>query len=237
VDTFFARFVRSATREIDWKLRGFSVTIPHKTAVIPLLDEVDSTAREVGAVNTVAINQDKLTGYNTDVQGALEPLERLGELESVSCAVIGAGGAARAVVYGLIKSGARARVFARNPRKASGLAERFGAPVFPLDAFPSSDAEIVINTTPVGMHGHHEGASPVPRESLRGRRVAYDLVYNPLDTQFLIDARAEGCQTISGLEMLIAQAALQFELWTGRKAPIDLMRAAATARIIPDDSH
>jgi shikimate 5-dehydrogenase len=87
------------------------------------------------------------------------------------------------------------------------------------------------------MRGHHDGASPVPREFLRGRRIAYDLVYNPLDTQFLIDARVEGCQTISGLEMLIAQAALQFELWTDKKAPIELMRAAATARIIPNDSR
>jgi shikimate dehydrogenase len=171
-----------------------------------------------------------LIGYNTDVQGAIEPLEKE-PLQGESCAVIGAGGAARAVVYGLIKRGARVSVFARDPVKASALAERFSVSVFPLEAFSESDAAVIINTTPVGMHGHHEGSSPVPRQSLRGRRVAYDLVYNPLDTQFLIDARAEGCRTISGTEMLLAQAALQFELWTGQEAPIDAMRQTMMERL------
>ena len=232
VEAFFARFVRTATREIDWNLRGLSVTIPHKTAVIPILDELDATAREVGAVNTIVIDEGKLLGYNTDVEGAMVPLERAGSLEGESCAVIGAGGAARAIVYGLIKRGARVSLFARDAVRARALAERFGVGVFPLEAFSSCDAAVVINTTPVGMRGHDEGSSPVPRQSLRGRRIAYDLVYNPLETQFLIDARAEGCQTISGLEMLVAQAALQFELWTGRKPPIDLMRAAAVSKIV-----
>jgi shikimate 5-dehydrogenase len=88
-----------------------------------------------------------------------------------------------------------------------------------------------MNTTPVGMRGHSEGLSPVPRASLRGRRVAYDLVYNPLETRFLTDAREEGCITISGLDMLVAQAALQFELWTGKNPPLDLMRNAAISKI------
>jgi 3-dehydroquinate dehydratase / shikimate dehydrogenase len=236
VETFFTRFVRLATREIDWNLRGFSVTIPHKTAVFPLLDKCDAAAVEVGAVNTVVIDERKLTGYNTDVQGAMEPIERVIKLEGESCAVIGAGGAARALVYGLINRGARVSVFARDPAKATELAEHFSVDVFPLDAFFASDASVVINTTPVGMRGHAEGSSPVPRESLRGRRVVYDLVYNPLDTQFLIDARAEGCTTINGLEMLIAQAALQFELWTGQQAPIDAMRQAATERLTAEAS-
>jgi 3-dehydroquinate dehydratase/shikimate dehydrogenase len=229
VETFFSRFVRPKTREIDWKLRGFSVTIPHKTAVLPLLDELDSTAREVGAVNTVVIENDKLLGYNTDVRGAMEPLERVCSLEGESCAVIGAGGAARVIVFGLVNRRARVEVFARNVDRARSFAS-FGVDVLPLEALASSAASIVINTTPVGMRGHGEGASPVPRRALRGRLLAYDLVYNPIETQFLIDARAEGCRTLSGIEMLIAQAALQFELWTGRKPPIDLMREAA-ARI------
>jgi len=223
VETFFTCFVRSETREIDWNLRGLSVTVPHKAAIIPLLDELDPAASEVGAVNTVVIDEDRLIGYNTDVQGAIKPLEKE-PLQGESCAVIGAGGAARAVVYGLIKRGPRVTVFARDPVKARALAERFGVRVLPLEAFSESDAAVVINTTPVGMRGYDEGSSPVPRESLHGRRIAYDLVYNPLDTQFLIDARAEGCRTISGTEMLLAQAALQFELWTGQEAPIDAMR-------------
>ncbi|MFY9610371.1 MAG: shikimate dehydrogenase [Blastocatellia bacterium] len=227
VETFFTRFVRSATREIDWNLRGFSVTIPHKTAVIPLLDRLDADAVEAGAVNTVVIDEGRLTGYNTDVQGAMEPLERAIKLEGESCAVIGAGGAARAVVNGLISRGARVTVFARDPAKATALSEHFGVDVFRLEAFPTSDSTVVINTTPVGMRGRAEGSSPVPRASLRGRRLVYDLVYNPLDTQFLIDGRAEGCLTISGLEMLIAQAALQFELWAGQRPPINIMHRAA----------
>lgn len=228
VETFLTRFVRRATREIEWNLRGFSVTIPHKTAVIPLLDQLDTEAAKVGAVNTVVIDEGRLTGYNTDVRGAMEPIERVFKLDGESCAVIGAGGAARAVVYGLIKRGARPTVFARDPAKATALAEHFGVDVFPLEAFSSSDSTVVINTTPVGMRGHSEGTSPVPRSSLRGRRVVYDLVYNPIDTQFLLDGRAEGCLTISGLEMLIAQAELQFELWTGQRPPTKSMRQSAT---------
>jgi shikimate dehydrogenase len=207
------------------------VTIPHKTAVAPLLDKLDPAAGEIGAVNTVVIDGGSLVGYNTDVRGAMEPLERVCSLEGESCAVLGGGGAARAVVYGLIKGGARVTVFARDPAKASALASRFGVSVSPLDAFSQSDAAVVINTTPVGMRGHAEGSSPVPRKSLRGRRVVYDLVYNPVDTQFLIDARAEGCRTVSGIEMLLAQAALQFEVWTGQQAPIDAMRNAAMERL------
>ncbi len=233
VETFFTRFVRRETREIACNLRGFSVTIPHKTAVIPLLDQLDAAAGEVGAVNTVVIDEGRLTGYNTDVQGAMEPIDRVFKLEGESCAVIGAGGAARAVVYGLINRGARVSVFARDPARATALAEDFRVDVFPLEAFSTSDAPVVINATPVGMRGQAEGSSPVPRASLRGRRVVYDLVYNPLDTQFLLDGRAEGCRTINGLEMLLAQAALQFELWTGSKPPIDAMHEAAKEVLTP----
>ena len=232
LDAFFRRFVRSETREIDWNLRGLSVTLPHKSAVIPLLDQLDQTALGAGAVNTVVIDQNNLTGHNTDVAGAMEPLERVCSLEGESCAVIGAGGAARAVVYGLRERGAHVTVFARDAVRASVFAHGFGVGVSPLEAFSTSDAAVVVNTTPVGMRGHQEGLSPVPRESMRGRRVAYDLVYNPLRTQFLTDANDEGCETVSGLEMLIAQAALQFKLWTGQEPPLESMRAAAMGKLI-----
>lgn len=229
---FFDGFVRPATRELDWNLRGFSVTIPHKSAVIPLLDEVNESASEVGAVNTVVVDEGRLIGYNTDVQGAMEPLERICALKGESCGVIGAGGAARAVIYGLLKRGARVNVFARNPPAAHSISESFDVAVSPIESLASSDVRVVINTTPVGMRGHSEGSSPVPLEALRGRLIVYDLVYNPLETQLLIDARAAGCRTVSGLEMLIAQAALQFELWTGRQPPIDEMRQAALSKIM-----
>lgn len=228
---FFDHFVRKDIREIGWNLSGLSVTIPHKREVVSLLDEINETARKTGAVNTIVRKDNRLIGYNTDVRGAMEPLERVLPLAGESCAVIGAGGAARAVIFGLIERDARVQVFARNPLRASEVTDSFGVKVSPFESLESSNAQIVINTTPIGMRGHSEGSSPVPRSALAGRAVAYDLVYNPLDTRFLIDARAAGCRTIDGLEMLVAQAALQFELWTGRKPPIDAMRKAAIEKI------
>jgi 3-dehydroquinate dehydratase / shikimate dehydrogenase len=237
VEEFFSRFVRTATRELDWRLRGFSVTVPHKTAVLPLVDVVDATAQKIGAVNTVVVEEEgKLIGYNTDARGAIEPLETVTALEGEHCAVIGAGGAARALVYGLLEANARVTVFARQPDKAHDLTENFGVFAAPIDTLEDSDAGIVINATPIGMHGHSEQESPVPRSALRGRRLAFDLVYNPLETRFLADARAEGCETISGLEMLVAQAMLQFELWTGRKPPRDVMRSAAIEKVVRDSA-
>lgn len=234
--TFISRMVRPDTRELDWDLRGLSVTIPHKREIIPLLDEVNETAGRIGAVNTVVIDDGRLTGYNTDIQGAIEPLEKACTLRGRSCGVIGSGGAARAIVHGLVERGARVNVFARNASAADGLSETLGVAVSPIGSLGSSDVSVVINTTPIGMHGHSEGSSPVSAASLQGRRVVYDLVYNPLDTQLLIDARAAGCQTVSGLEMLIAQAALQFELWTGSKPPINDMRNAALGKITRSDN-
>ncbi|HWX40563.1 MAG TPA: type I 3-dehydroquinate dehydratase [Blastocatellia bacterium] len=208
-------------------LRGFSVTIPHKTAVIPFLDEIDPTSHAVGAVNTVVIDNGLVRGYNDDVQGAVGPLARVCDLASEHCAVIGAGGSARAVIYGLKQRGARVSVFARDPFRAREVGEAFAVAVLPLEDLASSDAGVVINTTPVGMHGPGARSSPVPREVLRGKRIVYDLVYNPIETQFLRDAKQEGCQVISGLETLVAQAASQFARWTGKQAPVDLMRKAA----------
>jgi 3-dehydroquinate dehydratase/shikimate dehydrogenase len=228
---FFGQFVRKATREIAWNLAGLSVTIPHKRDVVPLLDQLNETARSIGAVNTVAATDDLLVGYNTDIQGATEPLARVTKLEGETCAVIGAGGAARAVIHGLVERGAQVEVFARSPERASELSDTFGVTVSTIELLASSDARIVINTTPIGMRGHSEGSSPVPATALTGRALAYDLVYNPLDTRFLMDARAAGCRTIDGLEMLVAQAALQFELWTGRKPSINSMRTAAIEKI------
>ncbi len=212
-------------------MRGLSVTIPHKVAVMNFLDEIDETARKIGAVNTIVVRDGRFFGYNTDAAGAMGPLEKICELEGESCAVLGAGGAARAVVYGLVERGAAVTVFARDLGRARPLTESFGVRVLPLAEFSASDARIVINTTPLGMHGHSVGQSAVPRETLRGRSIAYDLVYNPLATRFLYDAKAEGCRIITGLEMLVFQAALQFNLLTGFDVPVELMRRAAGERI------
>jgi 3-dehydroquinate dehydratase/shikimate dehydrogenase len=227
LEAFFKRFVRPRTREIEWRLRGLSVTIPHKTEAMSFLDEIDPSARAVGAVNTIVIDGDKLTGHNTDVAGAIEPLEALCSLRDEHCAIIGAGGAARAVVYGLLQRGARVTVFARDVARARAFGEHFGVEVLPISELARSIAPIVINSTPVGMSGHSKGESPVPREALAGRRMVYDLVYNPAETRFLAEARATGCRTLGGLEMLVAQAALQFKLWNGSQAPVDTMRSSA----------
>src|SRR5205085_10145821 len=139
VGEFFQRFARPATREIAWRLRGFSVTIPHKTAVIPFLDEVDETARRIGAVNTVVIEGDRLVGYNTDAEGAMAPLEAVTDLREARCAVIGAGGASRAVVFGLLERGARVTVFARDAAKAGAFADEFNVTAHPLEALAACD--------------------------------------------------------------------------------------------------
>jgi 3-dehydroquinate dehydratase/shikimate dehydrogenase len=229
VARFFKRFVSPATREMRWSLRGLSVTSPHKSAIIPLLDALDPIAARIGAVNTVVIERESTKGHNTDARGAIAPLDSVAalELERARCAVVGAGGAARAVVYGLAERKADVTIFARDLQKARALADQFGVSLLPLDELAYSRAEIIINTTPVGMRGHSEGSSAVPRAAFQNCRIAYDLVYNPADTRFLIDARAAGCQTIGGLDMLIAQAALQLELWTGRKPPLEVMSRAA----------
>jgi len=228
---FVRRFVRPETRELNWNLRGLSVTIPYKSDVIPLLDEVDSTASEVGAVNTVVIAEGKLLGFNTDIQGAIEPLARTCALEGESCGVIGSGGAAKAIIYGLIKSGARVTVFARDPAKARNLSNAFGVSVRTLDSIERSEVPVLINTTPAGMRDHSEGSSPIPAAWLAGRKIVYDLVYNPQETRLITDARKAGCHTIGGLDMLVAQGALQFELWTGRQPPVAAMREAALAHL------
>lgn len=228
VEDFIKRLVRHDTRELDWNLRGFSVTIPHKTTIIPMLDELDKTARNAGAVNTVVVRGHRLIGYNTDVSGAMTPLEKTIELKGERCAVIGAGGAARAVISGLLDRDAVVTVFARNPEKARALLESFDINLQRIDSFAASDANVVINTSPVGMRGQNDNESPIPRSALRGRKVVYDLVYTPVETRLLADARAEGCKTITGIEMLVAQGARQFELWTGEKPPIEIMREAAS---------
>jgi shikimate dehydrogenase len=113
------------------------------------------------------------------------------------------------------------------------LGDEFGVAVDHIEAIKDSDADIIINTTPVGMMNHREGGSIMPRAAWCNRKIAYDLIYNPLETRFLADARQEGCLSLSGIEMLVGQAALQFELWTGRKPPVELLRAAALEKVSP----
>jgi shikimate dehydrogenase len=195
------------------------------------LDSVEPSAREIGAVNTVVVEDEKLRGLNTDAAAFIKTLsEKAGMLRGLNCALIGAGGAARGVLWGLHREGARATVFAREMRRAGMLSEEFAADCAVLAEARFDGYDVVINTTPLGTLGPLEDETPATAAQLRGARLVYDLVYNPLETRLLHEAKEAGCETMNGLPMLVAQAAEQFYCWTGRKAPVELMhRAAQTA--------
>jgi 3-dehydroquinate dehydratase / shikimate dehydrogenase len=226
--SFFRRLIHPRTRELDWNLHGLSVTAPHKATVMDYLDWVEPAAKEIGAVNTVVVVGDALHGYNTDATSVLQPvLEKLGPLRDACCAIVGAGGAASAALWSLRREGARATVFARNVEKGKSLAEKFAARCENLEAARFDGFDLVINATPLGTRGQRENETPAISNQLRGARFAYDLVYNPIQTRFLREAREAGCETLGGLSMLVQQATEQFKLWTGADAPIEVMRDAA----------
>lgn len=229
LDAFMRRMVHPKTRETDWNLRGLSVTAPHKQNIIPYLDEVDSAAREVGAVNTIVIKGDRLHGYNTDARAALVPLAGLIDLTDKRVAVIGAGGACRAVLWSLREAGAWATVYARDTTRAAVIAQAYDATCEKLERSDFARFDVVINTTPLGTRGTpHERETPAVASQLRGVQIVYDLVYNPSETPFMKEARNALCLAVGGLDMLIAQAAAQWMLWTRQDAaPLDVMREAA----------
>jgi 3-dehydroquinate dehydratase/shikimate dehydrogenase len=229
---FLRQMAHPQTRDISWKLRGLSVTMPHKVAVMEHLDWIDASAREIGAVNTIVVKEDQLLGYNTDAAALIAPLREKGlSLRGARCAVIGAGGAARSALWILQQEGARVTLFARNVEKAMPVAEKFGAGCKHLDGASFSGFELVVNATPLGMRGEMEDETPAFSGQLRGARLAYDLNYNPQETRFLSEARRAGCDQLGGLQMLVAQAAEQFRLWTGQAAPPDVMKDAALRKL------
>lgn len=181
-----------------WHVQGLSVTIPHKISIMQYLDWISPVAQNVGAVNTVVRKDDQLIGFNTDVIGAMKPLEKRLDLKGARVAVLGGGGSAKAVTYGLEERGAVITPFVRKT----------------LDQF-RGNFDVLVNCTPLGMKGENEGNSPV--SDVSGVRFVYDLVYNPEETALLKLARAAGCETIGGLEMLYAQAEEQYRLWMGAR--------------------
>ncbi|MEP6570225.1 MAG: shikimate dehydrogenase [Acidobacteriota bacterium] len=228
VKGFIKQMVHPQTRELDWNLRGLSVTAPHKSNVMGHLDWIEPAAREIGAVNTIVVEDDALHGYNTDAQGFMEPLAKMyGELRGARCAIIGAGGAARAALWSLKQARASVTIFARDAAKAGDLRDAFECEPVPLEAARFEGFDVVVNATPSGTRGQFENEAPATASQLRGARLVYDLVYNPTETRFLLEAREAGCQTLSGLSMLVAQAAAQFKLWTGTMAPTIVMHEAA----------
>ncbi len=235
---FMRRMVMSQTREVELNFGGFSVTMPHKQAIMKFLDVLDPIAAKIGAVNTVKIENGKLTGHNTDAHGFITPLKaRFGSIVDARVAVLGAGGAARACVYELKQEGADVTVFARDPKIGNVIAEEFAAKFTDFSKIKvqkskiGSDFEILVDATPVGMTGPLENESLFTADELTGVRFVYDLVTKAVDTPIIREAKKAGIPTLGGLEMLIAQGAKQFEIWTGREAPVDLMRDAISSRI------
>lgn len=219
--------------------RGANVTVPHKEAVMPHLGCITEVAQAIGAVNTLVVGEDgRLTGDNTDGAGFLAALREAGfEPQGCRALVLGAGGAARAVVYALATAGAQVTVLNRTSSRAEALIQHL-APAVPPSSLSSqllhreilaeeaTHADLLVNATPVGMWPHGEG-SPWPDDlPLPSHLTVFDLVYNPLETQLLRQARRVGARTIGGLGMLVHQGALAFELWTGRLPPLEVMRAA-----------
>ena len=232
LDEFIKKFIRKETRKIELNFKGFSVTLPHKQAIIKHLDFVDETAQVIGAVNTVKIIDGKLYGYNTDAQGFIEPLKNTyGDLRDAKVAVLGNGGAARACIYALKKEESKVSIFARNLKKAESLASEFQVELKEFSKTNFSDYDILVNTTPLGMKGEFENETPLSAGQIENVKLVYDLVYNPFETRLLKEAKSVGVPTIGGLAMLAAQGAAQFKIWTGKDAPVNEMGAAALRKI------
>ena len=228
VTEFLKRMVHPRTREMEWNIRGLSVTAPHKSAVISALDWVEPTAAGLGAVNTIVVEGDELHGYNTDGLAFIQVIkEAFGELRNARCAVIGSGGVARAILWSLKQATASTTVFARNEAQSKALAAEFGGGYESLVNPGFATFDLVINATPLGTTGAMQEETPATAAQLRGARLACDLVYNPLETRFLREARAAGCQTLGGLPMLVKQGLEQFRLWTGIEASEQVMSHAA----------
>lgn len=223
--------------------RGASVTIPHKVAVLPLLDEVEATARHIGAINTIVAQNGKLLGINTDAAGALRALkEGNAPVSGEPVIILGSGGAARAIAFALAAEAGISRLHLlgidepERRRLALDVTQKTGVPVADAGLDEQSlkaalaETNVLIHCTPIGM-APRPGASCVPAHLLHPGLTVMDIVYNPRETKLLADAKAAGCRTISGLEMFLYQAAAQFERWTGQSAPTPVMRAVLEARL------
>ena len=227
---------------------GANVTIPYKEAVIPLLDDLDDVARKISAVNTIVKRNGKLMGYNTDAGGFIKALHDEANFQPAGKKVvlIGGGGVARAISFALADAKARSLsitdiVQERVDKLISDLNKNCYEHRAHFKALSQNSGEfagavwecdLLVNCTPIGMkHSESEGRSPIEAALIPKGALVYDVVYNPLETQFLIDARKRGARTLGGLSMLVYQGALAFELWTGLKPPVDIMMAKARESI------
>ncbi|MCB8943535.1 MAG: shikimate dehydrogenase [Ardenticatenaceae bacterium] len=254
--------VATAVRALpSLNIRGVNVTVPHKQAVMPFLDEIEAGAQAIGAVNTIVVRRGgegrgergnypitqlpnyQLHGYNTDWLGFLADLVEHGvAVAERDCVVLGAGGSARAVVYGLVQQGARVHLLARRVEQAVAVVAAIGSEAVsaaPLDKLPTLTtklaAPLIVNTTPLGMTPHVDGSVWPDELPFPAQAVLYDLVYNPVATKIMQQAQAAGCQAINGLGMLIYQGVEALRLWTGQQPDVAVMREAVWRHIYGKD--
>ena len=221
---FPCRFVEGVVSGMKaLSIKGLSVTIPHKESICKYLDEIDPIARKIGAVNTLVNRDGRIIGYNTDAYGAIRAIKERTEVQGKDVLIIGAGGAARAIAFALKEEGANLFIANRSRERGERLSKDVKAEFFLFSQIPERRFDIIIQTTPVGMYPNVDEI-PVSDKILKEGTVVMDIVYNPMETKFLKIAKERGCNVISGVDMFVYQGARQFELWTGRDAPVDLMR-------------
>ena len=217
-------------------IKGASITIPFKTTVMPFLDEIDPLAKRIGAVNTIVNDSGRLKGYNTDALGALKALEENVKLAGMTCLIIGAGGAARAIGFMLKEQDVAVSIVNRSRKRGEALAASLGCPFVPLDEISGTKGGLLVQTTSVGMYPDIDQC-PVPENILENGMVVMDIVYLPAETRLLNLARDRGCVIISGVDMFINQGAEQFRLWTDLDPPFASMRHALKEAMLDQDER
>jgi 3-dehydroquinate dehydratase / shikimate dehydrogenase len=236
--------LEASLKALEWvDLKGYSVTIPHKEAIVPLLSQKDGAVEKSGACNTVVVKDGQKIGFNTDYRAAMVCLETAMGADSDSeesspvldkqVLILGAGGVARAIAFGLSRRGATVTITNRHDQRATDLAEEVGCRTISWSQRASTQAEVIINCTPVGMHPQVDDTPVPPAAFQRDHMFAFDTVYHPENTMFLKLARQRGATTVTGVDMFIFQAAQQFQLYTGQQAPEDLMRDVVRRKLGP----
>jgi len=231
-------------KELEWLgIKGMSVTIPHKETIVALVSKKDGAVEKTGSCNTVVVEDGKWTGYNTDYRAAMDSLENAlggsgGSEESSplfekQVLILGAGGVARSIAFGLQRRGAAITITNRHDDRATHLAEEVGGRTVNWSVRASQAPDVMINCTPVGMHPDVDDTPVPPAAFSKSSMLVFDTVYHPENTMFLKLARERNCPTISGVEMFIGQAAHQFKLYTGHEAPVDFMRDCLKRRLGP----
>ncbi|MBI2469952.1 MAG: shikimate dehydrogenase [Planctomycetes bacterium] len=221
-------------------VKGYSVTIPHKESVVNHLDAIDPIAEKIGAVNTIVNKDGQLTGFNTDCEAAIKVLEGVNQasakslgnayLKGKKVAIVGAGGAARAIAFGLKGRQAQITIINRNYERAQSLAGDVGCLARKFDDIQAFDTDILINATPVGMFPNIN-ETPIGKNKLKPNMTVFDTIYNPIETKLLNDAGSQGCIIVNGLSMFVHQAAAQFKLWTGRMPSVETIESIARGKL------